>query len=169
MAESILFAGYGNVDRQDDGVAWHVMLEVAHLLNIPLEASVDEGIFPTGDQIDFSFSLQLVPEMAETIANYDRVCFIDAHTGRVPAEINFEQVLPSFQASPFTHHMTPATLVSMAGALYGRYPHSVLFSVRGYEFGFKRNLSAETARLVPESARQILDWMNTPEISGGDK
>jgi hydrogenase maturation protease len=166
---NILFLGYGNVDRQDDGLAWHVLLEVARLLGKPIDTSSEEGIFPQGTEIDFYFSLQLVPEMAETIAQYRRVCFIDAHTGRVPEDIHLDEVLPEYQASPFTHHMTPSTLVAIAGSLYNHYPQAVLFSIRGFEFGFDRALSPASAKLVAEASRQIIDWMEQTASVGNDK
>ena len=155
----ILILGYGNVDRQDDGVAWHILVEVARLLDIPLESTPDEGVYPAGSSLDFSFGLQIVPEMAELIAGYTHICFIDAHTGNVPEEIHRETLRPEFQASPFTHHLTPASLLSFTSSLYNQNPEAVLISVRGYEFGFERSLSPKTAALLPEAARQILEWI----------
>jgi hydrogenase maturation protease len=162
--QRVLVLGYGNVDRQDDGVAWHILVEVARQLNLPIPTSPDEGLFPAGGPVDFSFSLQLVPEMAETIAAYERICFIDAHTGNVPEEIHLETVHPHFQASPFTHHLTPATLLSFTDSLYHEQPEAILVSVRGYEFGFDRNLSPATAALVTDACVRIVNWINASKV-----
>jgi hypothetical protein len=97
-----LILGYGNFDRQDDGVAWHVLASVASRLGcaVPL---LPEDEFPSNDGApDFFFELQLTPELAETIALYDRVCFVDAHTGAVPQDVNVSAIVPGFQASPLT-------------------------------------------------------------------
>ena len=35
---------------------------------------------------------ELTPELAETIAQYERVCFVDAHTGAVPHDVNVSAI-----------------------------------------------------------------------------
>lgn len=109
--------------------------------------------------IDLRYDLQLTPEFAEIIAGYQRVCFVDAHTGNIPDEINVVEVKGEFQRSPFTHHMTPATCLAMAQSLYGGSPEAILVSVRGYEFGFVQSLSARTQELADQAARRIYDWL----------
>ena len=154
-----LVLGYGNPDRQDDGVAWHVLHAMAVRLGLPAPDSYEEE-FPSNDWLDFAFTLQLTPEMAEQIASYERVCFVDAHTGSIAAEVQLVPVESQFQHSPFTHHLTAQSLLSMCQALYGKTPQAALLSVRGYQFEFECALSAETAFLVPEAVEMILSWMN---------
>ncbi|MFN8597682.1 MAG: hypothetical protein U0559_16050, partial [Anaerolineae bacterium] len=144
---------------QDDGVAWHVLVGVGKRLGRAVPASPDEEFPLTGDSPDFMFELQLMPELAETVAQYDRVCFVDAHTGAVPNDVNVEQLTSEFQSSPFTHHMTAATLLSFAETLYGAHPEAILVSVRGYEFGFARELSYWTSQLAQEAAERIAEWV----------
>jgi hydrogenase maturation protease len=153
-----LVIGYGNPDRQDDGVAWHVLHALAIRLNLPAPDSYEEE-FPSNDRLDFTFTLQLTPEMAEQIAPYERVCFVDAHTGSIASEVQLEPVESQFQHSPFTHHLTAQSLLSMCQSLYGNAPQAVLLSVRGYQFEFERELSTETAALVPEAVEMIRGWM----------
>ncbi len=102
---------------------------------------------------------QLTPELAEDLAHYQRVCFVDAHTGDLPADTRLVPALPSFTNSPFTHHLTPETCLALAQALYGRAPEAVVASVRGEQFGFAQTLSPATARRVPDLTRQILAWL----------
>ncbi len=156
----ILLLGYGNFDREDDGVAWHILARVAARLGLSLPTAPEDFEFNPGNQIDFYFSLQLVPEMAETISSYARVCFIDAHTGAVPEEIHSEVLVPRQQASPFTHHMTPATLLTLAATLYNQEPQSMLISVRGYDFGFSQLLTPRTDALATQAVEQILGWID---------
>lgn len=153
-----LVIGYGNPDRQDDGVAWHVLHALAVRLGLPAPYSYDEP-FPPNNRLDFSFYLQLTPEMAEEIAPYERVCFLDAHTGSIAAQVQMVPVAGQFQHSPFTHHLTAQSLLSMCETLYGKTPQSALLSIRGYRFEFERELSPETAALVPEAVEMILGWM----------
>ena len=150
--------GYGNPDRQDDGVAWHVLHALAIRLNLPAPDSYEDE-FTSNDRLDFSFTLQLTPEMAEQIAPYERVCFVDAHTGSIASEVQLVPVESQFQHSPFTHHLTAQSLLSMCQSLYGNTPQAVMLSVRGYQFEFERELSTETATLVPEAVELILGWI----------
>jgi len=155
-----LIIGYGNPDRQDDGVAWYILTRLAGELGRPVPP-VDEGFFPSGENPDLLFVLQLIPELAETIAGYRRVCFVDAHTGNVPEDVNIVEVKPEYQRSPFTHHMTADTCLSLAQTIYGQSPQSILVSVRGYEFGFSHELSPVTRHLAEQALTQILSWLAT--------
>ncbi len=154
-----IIVGYGNVDRQDDGVAWHVRAEMLRMCGRPAPASPDDE-FPEDDQNPaVLFALQLTPELAETLSLYERACFVDAHTGRVQAEVNEEVIQPEYQTSPLTHHMTPQSCLALAQSLYGHAPHSILVSVRGYEFGFSHELSESTERLAKQAAERIVEWL----------
>lgn len=158
----VLFVGYGNPDRQDDGVAWHILCAIASQMGMQPPGSY-EADFPDNDKLDFSFCLQLTPEMAEEIVNYERVCFIDAHTGNIPVPVRMIEVHSEFQHSPFTHHLTPQSLVSMCEGIYGRKPDAALLSVRGYKFGFSSDLSPETRELVPEAVKYAIDWLTNQD------
>ncbi len=105
------------------------------------------------------YLLQLVPEIADEFSGFDKVVFIDAHTGAVGEEIHLEQLSSHFQASPLTHHLTPASCLAIAAALHGDAPEALLVSVRGYQFGFENQLSPQTASLVPLAADAILKWL----------
>jgi hydrogenase maturation protease len=159
--QKTLILGYGNVDRQDDGVAWHVLAGIARKLGHPVPQEPDEGFELQGGALEFLYALQLVPEMAETLSHFERVYFIDAHTGAKPQDIDLVEIQAAYQASPFTHHMTPETLLALAHSLYGATPQSILASVRGYEFGFQQGLSPATEKLAQAAVTAIVDWINT--------
>ena len=155
--------GYGNPDREDDGVAWHILRALAIKLDLPSPSSYEDE-FPEFPGIDFAFHLQLTPEMAEDIRAYEYVCFIDAHTGNIPEPVRLIDVESEFQASPFTHHLTPQSLLSMCETIYGAKPEATLLSVLGHCFLFSRQLSEETAALVPQAVELIWDWMKARDI-----
>ena len=156
-----LILGYGNVDRQDDGVAWHVMVGLENRLGRPGPFNPEDG-FPLADSPpDLIFVLQLTPELAETIAQYKRVCFMDAHTGNVDANIDLTQVTNDFQASPLTHHMTPSSCLAMSQTLFHGEATAVLLSIQGYEFGFSHDLSPQTGKLVQPAVEMIWGWLQT--------
>lgn len=154
-----LLLGWGNVDRQDDGVAWHVLTAVAKRMGLPVPADTDVDFASNDGKPDFLFVMQLVPELAELVAQYDRVCFIDAHTGNIADDVAVQPVTASYQRSPLTHHMTAATLLALTTVLCNCTPEAVLVSIRGYEFGFSCSLSERTAMLVPKAVEQILQWL----------
>lgn len=156
-----LFIGYGNPDRQDDGVAWHVLAGLASRLGLEPSSSWEDPL-PCAPGVTFAFHLQLTPEMAEDLSTFDRVCFVDAHTGNIPDDVQLVELAPEYQTSPFTHHLTPEMLLSMCASLYKRAPEAILVSVRGYEFGFDAELSPSTGALVSEAVERARGWLDSP-------
>jgi len=154
-----LFIGYGNPDRQDDGVAWHVLTGIANQLGLETSPSWEDPL-PSCPKVEFSFNLQLTPEVAEDLTAYDRVCFVDAHTGKIPQNVQMIDIVPEYQTSPFTHHLTPEMLLSMCASMYDKTPEAILISVRGYEFGFETELSPFTASLVTEAVERSVGWLH---------
>ncbi len=159
----ILFIGYGNPDREDDGVAWHILREIAMRFGLPAPASYEDE-FSENNLADLAFSLQLTPEMAEEIAGYDHVFFVDAHTGNIPEPVRLIRVESEFQRSPFTHHLTPNSLLSFCETIHKKKPSAALLSVRGYHFRFSRELSEETLALIPQAIDLVWDWLQTEGI-----
>jgi hydrogenase maturation protease len=164
LKRTIVF-GYGNPDRQDDGVAWHVLVALAKQLGRQAPLLIDDEFLPADGTPDLRYDLQLTPELAEILAGYQRACFVDAHTGNIPDEISLVAVKGEFQRSPFTHHMTPATCLAMTQTLYGSNPETILVSVRGYEFGFEHTLSVRTRVLADRAAERIYAWLTAGEDS----
>ena len=161
--KQLLLLGYGNPDREDDGVAWHILRALTLKLGLVAPQSYEDE-FPEFHRLDFSFHLQLTPEMAEDISTYEHVCFVDAHTGNIPEPVRLIHVESEFQASPFTHHLTPQSLLSMCETIYEKKPDAALVSVLGHRFLFSRQLSAETEKLVPDAVALIWDWINARKI-----
>ncbi|NPV77699.1 MAG: hypothetical protein HPY59_15165 [Anaerolineae bacterium] len=158
MAATIII-GYGNPDRQDDGAAWHILAGLAKRLGQKVPRWPEEVFDLSGENTDLLFTLQLTPELADTISHYERVCFVDAHTGSVPQDLNITALQPHFQTSPFTHHMTPETCLMLVDSIYHARPASLLVSVRGYQFGFSHDLSEKTQVLVNQAIETILAWL----------
>ncbi len=154
-----LVVGYGNADRQDDGVAWHVLVGIARKLGRPTPDAPEDGFFPEGEETDLWYVLQLAPEMSEDFARYERICFVDAHTGNIAEEILLQPVEASPATSAFTHHLTPATCLALTQTIYGKTPEAMLLSVRGYAFGFARSLSPQTLALAEKAVEMLWSWM----------
>jgi len=157
-----LILGYGNPDRQDDGAAWHILAALARRWGRIVPLWPEDCFEPAGENPDLMFNLQLLPEIAEELVHYERVCFVDAHTGNIPNDLNIAPIQPQFQTSPFTHHMTPETCLTLADSIYHGRPESLVVSVRGYEFGFSHELSKGTQILVDQAVEFIKSWADTP-------
>ena len=162
----VLVIGYGNSDRQDDGVGWHVLQKLSDHFGSPVNA-LDGGTFEQVHNPQLVFVLQLTPEMAESIGQYDVVCFVDAHTGAYAGDVRVAPIKPGYQASPFTHHLTPESCLELSKALYGRSPESLVVSVRGYHFGYRTELSDKTAALVDIAVEHIISWVGHQQKTSG--
>jgi hydrogenase maturation protease len=154
-----LIIGYGNPNRQDDGVAWYVLLQVAKELGLQAPPTLEYPFPVSPNKPELLFVLQLVPEMGETVSKFERVCFVDAHTGDIKEEVQAVQIIPGYQRSAFTHHMTSQTCLEIARTVYGAKVKGLLVSVRGYHFDFDDKLSPETEKLVPVAVEKIIQWL----------
>ncbi len=159
LSQRTLVLCYGNPDRQDDGVAFHIMVRLARELGYILPDPSENDGQPCGRSPDLIFVLQLSPELAETLAQFDRICFVDAHAGQMTQDIVWQELKGECQAAPLTHHITPATCLSLVQTLYNRQPEAVLVSIRGYEFDFSHSLSPQTACLAEQALQRILAWL----------
>jgi len=155
-----LVIGYGNIDRQDDGVAWHVLVQIAAAAGRVEIDPFETPLVECNAYLTLLFALQLTPEMAELVKDYDRVCFVDAHTGAVDEPVHVEQIKAVYAPSPFTHHLTPSACLSLAESLYNRHPEGLLVSIRGNEFEFSQDLSPDTVVHAEDAVNQILRWIN---------
>lgn len=143
-----LILGYGNPDRGDDGVAWYILMR---LFEEKMIKDVDLfccEFLSLNQSIDVWFNFQLLPEIAENLSSYKKAFFIDAHTGEIKDDIKLSKIKPVFDNSPFTHHMTPSSLLALTKTISGTHPQAWLLSVRGYEFEFNRTLSEKTGGLA---------------------
>lgn len=165
MKADTLVIGYGNADRQDDGVGWHVLKNLAEKIGCTIPEDPGAPIEIHNEQVDLLFILQIFPELAETLSHYKRVCFVDAHTADIKAEIAWNEISPLYERSPLTHHMSPRTVLSITATIYDHIPEAILISIRGYHFQFERELSSKTAALAEEATQRIWAWVNASTSS----
>jgi Ni,Fe-hydrogenase maturation factor len=126
----------GNPLRRDDGVAGQVL----ELL---------------GDDVDVEKRsvLQLTPELADAIAAYSVVVFIDAHVNtKYPV---LQPVKTVFAPFPLTHVASPAELVAVARAIFGFSGHAYICRMPASDFAEGEGLSERSRGFVPQAAREI--------------
>jgi hydrogenase maturation protease len=156
-----ILIGWGNPDRQDDGVAWHVLVEVARRLELPAPVSYEEPFECGHPRVEFLFLLQLTPELAEEVAQYERAVFIDASVGGEGEIVEGRAVGEDSHLPVLSHHLTAEALMVLARSLYGAKAETLLLTVRGTQFQFERELSPGVKAAVPRAAEKILAWMST--------
>ncbi len=158
-----LVIGYGNPDRQDDGVAFEVINALRRRLGQAALNAEEIESEELGYQTDSIFVMQLAPELLDLVNDYDRVVFVDAHVRDDIPDLEWAPVEPEYSPSTFTHHMTPAMFLALLQMLYHREPASYLVSIRGHTFDFQRGLSLATEALVEPATEQILQLLAAPE------
>jgi hydrogenase maturation protease len=151
-----LVIGFGNIDRADDGVAYFVVNALRRRLGNGMLHEDETGLEGLGAQIDSIFLIQLAPELMDVMAVYDKIIFVDAHVFENVASLHCAPVFPEFTPATFTHHLTPAMLLALLKSLHHREPAGHIVSIRGYDFDFHRNLSADTEALVEKAVDHIL-------------
>ena len=153
----VLIVGYGNPLREDDGVGWRVVEEI--------ERQKAEGRGQNGSQssifnhqsIVVIACHQLMPELAETISQAERVIFVDAAEGTPPGAIGVQTVVAKLaQPGAFTHHVDPAGLLAYAEMVYGRSPAiTYLVTINAHRMGYEETLSPTIEAALPNLLAEI--------------
>lgn len=152
-----LIVGFGNLYRRDDGVARHIINALLKQWGRPPLDALDDGWDALGHPVDVVCLHQLVPELVETLKNYQQVIFVDAHVPTEGAPPIYEGTLAVEHRTSFVYHQThPSTLLALTQSLYGDAPAATLVSVQGHDFDFGDELSTSTAALVPAAVDRIL-------------
>lgn len=120
----------GNPLRRDDGVAHHVHIEGFERQDV----------------------LQLTPELAEEIASYNLVVFLDASATATKPRL--EPVEPSLR-SPLTHVSSPGEIVALARSLFGFDGRAYLCHIPARDFSNGEKLSARARRFAEQAAGEI--------------
>ena len=158
-----LVIGIGNPLRRDDGVGWRLAAEWGLLQGSGAAAQV-------------LAVQQLLPELAEAIAQSSRVLFIDAAieaagprptVGALCAGAPWLQRLgPDRQgatARSLSHSLDPDRLLTLAEQLYGAQPRAHRLLLQGRQLGHGTAYSATLRRQLP-AARQLLQhWLEAAD------
>ena len=143
-----LVIGYGNTLRGDDGAG----------------VRAAELIAKRRPEIECVCLHQLVPELAEQIAEYNTVFFIDADVN--VTQPNARLAAPSVEADqPRTHFISPESLLSLSRQLYQKIPaKTYVIGIPASNFEFSEELSESTRKAVEESVR-LVESLLPPEGS----
>ena len=157
--KQVLIAGFGNIYRRDDGAGPAVVNSLReHLERSPL-GTLDDGFDDLGHSVDTVVLHQLVPEFADTIADYDLLILVDAHVGVIPEALREVRLQAMYEMPLVPHHFRPETVLALVQQIHGHAPTCILLSLRGHDFDFGEGLSDETAALIPTAVARILEWV----------
>ena len=126
MPNRVLFIGYGNPGRMDDGLG-------------PACAEAIERMAIAGVTVDADY--QLTVETAAAVAQHEYVVFADASVDG-PEPFAFHPVHPAMQGTFSTHLVAPEDVMGVARDLFQAEAKGYAFAIRGYAFhGFGETLS----------------------------
>ena len=142
-AAGVLVVGYDNPLRGDDGVGCSAA-----------------GLLAADPRLEGATILarhQLTPELATDIAGASLVVLVDASMdGGAPGSVAVRFIQPRRDPPlSWSHHLDPAALAGLAGALYDRVPPMVLISVTGAAFADGDRLSPALQRALPEVVDRV--------------
>ena len=150
-----LVIGFGNLDRADDGAAFHIVNRLRESLGMhPLEEG-DTGLGSLGEETDAVFVPQLLPEHAFEASGYDRLVLVDAHVSAELRDIVCARVDPEQKPPALGHIMPPPTFLWLARNLSGKPIEAYAVSVRGCSFEMAASLSETTAALLPDATETV--------------
>lgn len=137
-----LLVGYGNTLRSDDGAGVRAAEELHRRL--------------PGSDLLLRQELQL--ELAETMAAYDDVFFLDA-SGTGSREVELSPVTPEETVlNTGSHTCTPGALLALCRSLYGRQPaRATLVTIPAETFAFGETLSPLSRRMVAACVERVLE------------
>lgn len=162
---SVLIIGYGNISRRDDGVAFHIIQRLRGRLGLRAwfpDAEVDDG---ENAGLETTLVHQLAPELAETLASFEVVVFVDAHVeGARRDPVHWEEITPAYRAGIVAHHLEPSVVLALCQILYGSSPRGYLLSVLGADFDFGDLLSPSTSQLADQAVDVLLDLLSARGI-----
>ena len=155
-----LVIGYGNLERADDGVAYHVVNALRQRLGQEALSEDETGLDGLGGQMDSVWLTQLVPELIHTLSAYQQVIFVDAHVHESAPELYCTPVSPQSAASSFSHYLTPAQLLALLKTILHVELAGYVVSIRAHDFGFGRHLSDAAASMVQPAVEHILQRLS---------
>jgi len=147
----IWIAGFGNIDRQDDGVGIILASRIAKWL---------KGRH--GNDVELSLSHQLLPELAEELEDIDLAIFADADMQQYENGWNIAEVCPSPHIDGLNiHSMGPAWLLQLSKQLGTPPKRAITLSVSGRSFDFSNYITSECEERMYAAEKVFHEWFNS--------
>jgi len=150
IADRVLVIAYGNPLRCDDGVAWQAAEEIKR--RVP---SIAEVVCVH----------QLAPELAEEISRAGTVIFLDATGDGEPGKVACQIVSPDSTQPRFSHHLSPAQVLTLCDQFYEVRPRGFLISISGESFDHGEGLSPAAINALPQTVAAVSDLLRRLKTS----
>jgi hydrogenase maturation protease len=146
MKKRILIICIGNEIRSDDGAAIHLARELEKLK------------FP---EIEVITTHQLIPELADTISQFDLVIFVDAsvETNKNIKLIKIEKNENQSEISTF-HSISPEILINLSEKLYNKKIEAYALKIPAINFEFSTKLHPHTKQKMFEAIDTLINFLN---------
>jgi hydrogenase maturation protease len=147
--------GYGNPQRQDDGIGPYVIDRLSTVLK-------------SVDGIHLQKLPQLEPAIVDELQRADRIIFVDATLLEVHGGWRLDPLRPALGIwPPTTHHFTPMFILGLLQALYHCNPPSWLASVQGYNYGFGCGITPRAKTSAERAITAILALVHENSLQTG--
>jgi hydrogenase maturation protease len=147
----IWIAGFGNTDRQDDGVGIILASRIAQWL---------QG--KSGYNVKLSLEHQLLPELAEELGGVDLAIFVDADMFQHESGWSIAELYSNPRIDGFNiHSMSPAWLLELSEKLGTPPKRALTLSVSGSSFDFSRNITSECETRMDAAEKAFHEWFDT--------
>ena len=144
----IWIAGFGNIDRQDDGAGIILASLIAEWLNNKQE-----------NDVKLSLEHQLLPELAEELNNVDLAIFVDADMRQHENGWDIAVVDPNPRIEGLNiHSMGPAWLVQLSRQLGTPPKRALTLSVSGSSFDFSDRVTSECEAHIRAAEKAFQEW-----------
>lgn len=147
-ASGTLVIGYGNPLRGDDGAGPAVVQRLEEMLPTQWASNVSCVV-----------SMQLTPEMSETMSHVRRVVFIDATVNLLPGEVMVNRVWARQERQSLGHHMGPEQLLAMSQETFGACPEAWVVSIGVEKMDMGEVLSPDVTSAVERLAGHLRYWI----------
>jgi hydrogenase maturation protease len=146
----ILFLGYGNPGRLDDGLG-------------PALAARIEALSLKGMTVEADY--QLAVENAFDVSMHDIVIFADAAV-RGKAPFFFKEIHPRSPLSLGTHSVSPEAVLFFAERMFHSQARAYVLGVRGYEFnGYNERLSERAEKNLEEAFQFVTKLVQAEDFN----
>ncbi len=151
--QKTLIYGYGNPGRQDDGLGARFI----ELVDKWIKESQIAGV-----ETDCNYQLNV--EDAATVAEYDRVIFVDASVVENIDSYKLEPITPDNASIEFTMHaVSTAYIIDLCTKIYSKTPESYVLHIKAYEFDFTEALTKKAEENMHEAFNFLKSFLLNKE------
>jgi hydrogenase maturation protease len=143
----ILFFGYGNPGRQDDGAG---IIFIDRLMKWVKKNNIKNIFFDSNYQLNIEDSAE--------ISEYDIVIFVDS-TKELKENFKFSRIFPIGKTSYTSHNILPENILFLSKELYNKQPETYLITIKGYKWGINEKPTKKTLINIISSIRYIKKFL----------